>query len=86
MHNEEVEMDDELALDESLDLIRVFFERYRSQIIKDGFEEPVPPPVVDERPVINGQLCFVITRNRSFSWAEDLSHFVRIEESKRVYN
>ena len=40
----------------------------------------------DPKPAINQRLCFVITKNKSNSWADDLYACGRIADLNRVYH
>jgi hypothetical protein len=91
-------MDDELELDDALNLIRCFINFSLNKQDQCGNQhEPVPPalserpvimerPVTSEKPVTSGRLCFVITKNKSSSWVEDLADCVSVEERSRIYN
>lgn len=81
-------MDDELGLEDSSDLVKAFID-YAAKRYEDfdfGNRLESVPPVLDERQVAGGRLCFVITKNRTSSWVEDLSEMVSLEERTRIYN
>ena len=78
-------MDDELGLEDSTDLVKAFIDYAAKRYENFDFGNR-PEPVVNERQVTGGRLCFVITKNRTSSWVEDLSEMVSLEERTRVYN
>jgi hypothetical protein len=79
-------MDDELGLDDPSDLARPFLD-YARKNYDDLHSCPEPgPPTAKERTLTGGRLCFVITKHKASSWAEDLAEMVTIEEKTRVFN
>ena len=90
MLNEEFEMDDVVGLEDPLDGFRAFARYSVNQSeYRSNLHEPIPLPIISEppvTPVTNGRLCFVITKNKASSWAEDLSELVNVEERTRIYN
>jgi len=83
-------MDDELGLEDSSDFVRAFIDyaakRYENFDFGNSPEREAVPPIMNERQVTGGRLCFVITKNRTSSWVEDLSEMVSLEERTRIYN
>lgn len=79
-------MDDELAWEDSSDVVKAFIDYAAKRYVDRDCLPPPAPPVVRERPVTGGRLCFVITRSKASSWVEDLSEMVSIEERTRIYN
>lgn len=72
-------------MDDELDLIKNFIE-YSINKTDTCFNQHEPAPqVASERPV-GGKLSFVITKNKSCSWAEDLHECRSVDERTRVYN
>lgn len=81
-------MDDELGLEDSSDLVKAFIDYAAKRYENFDFairSEPAQS-VINERQVPGGRLCFVITKNRTSSWVEDLSEMVSLEERTRIYN
>ena len=73
-------------LDDDLDLLKNFIE-YSINRKETCFNKLEPAPqVISERPLTCGKTCFVITRNKSCSWAEDLYECRSIADRTRVYN
>ena len=84
--DEELPPDDYLGVDDPLDLVRAFIDcTLAKSFFCDSQQEPAAPAKV-AKPLTNGRLCFVITKNKSSSWAEDLSDFTSLAELNRVYN
>jgi len=81
-------MDDELGLDDPSDLVKAFIDyaAKRYENFDFGIRPEPAQSVMNERQVSGGRLCFVITKNRTSSWVEDLSEMVSLEESTRIFN
>lgn len=83
--DEELPPDDYLGVDDPLDLVRAFIDcTLAKSFFCDSQQEPAAPAKVARSP--HGRLCFVITKNKSSSWAEDLADFTSLAELNRVYN
>ncbi|HBG19495.1 MAG TPA: hypothetical protein DDY32_09550 [Desulfobulbaceae bacterium] len=73
-------------MDDELDLIKGFIE-YSINRTDTCFNQQEPAPqVICERSLAKGGLHFVITKNKSSSWAEDLHECRSVAERTRVYN
>ena len=73
-------------LDDELDLIKGFIE-YSINRTDTCFNQHEPAAqIFSERPLAKGSLHFVITKNKSCSWAEDLHECRSVAERTRVYN
>lgn len=85
--DDDLTSDDEVVMEDVISLIGAFIDRSINDRFFNEPPEPVPPAVVQrKKPVTAGRLCFVITRNKSSSWAEDLSEMGSLEKRTRVYN
>lgn len=88
VNEDELLFDDEVVVEDLVSLIGAFIDRSIANKFFDDPPQPVIPAVTGrEKTVIcGGRLHFVITKNRSSSWAEDLSDMVSIKELTRVFN
>ncbi|KJS00353.1 MAG: hypothetical protein VR65_12595 [Desulfobulbaceae bacterium BRH_c16a] len=82
--NEEIVMDDELAWEDAVDLIKTYIESSVNE--KFNPQKQDVATAYNERPAPHRRLCFVITKNKTSSWAEDLADCVSFEERNRVFN
>lgn len=73
-------------LDDELDLIKGFIEYSINRTDTCFSQHESAPQVISERPLDKGSLRFVITKNKSCSWAEDLHECRSVAERSRVYN
>ncbi len=57
--------------------------------MRDALKSPLPIPDQIKkiiRPNLNKRLCFVITKNKSNSWADDLYYCSHLADLNRVYH
>ena len=73
-------------LDDELDLIKGFIEYSINRTDTCFNQQEHAPQVISERSLAKGGLRFVITKNKSCSWAEDLHECRSVAERTRVYN
>ena len=92
MENEELEVwdkepsDDYLEMEDSFDLITAFVDcTLAESFFCDSYIESAAP-AKNEKLDSRRRFCFVITKNKSSSWAEDLADFTSIAVLNRVYN
>lgn len=81
-------LDDESCLFDSSDYVKAFLDYAAKRYEDVDFSarlEPLPP-ADHERSVASGRLCFVITKNKTSSWVEDLAEMVSLEEKTRIYS
>lgn len=73
-------------MDDELDLLReiIGHSAGKPKNCKDQ-QEPFLPKL-SEKTATDGRLCFVITKNKSSSWVEDLYECISVNERTRVYN
>lgn len=72
-------------LDDELDFIKSFIEYSLNRTDSCFGQHESAAPVVSERP-LKGHLQFVITKNKSSSWAEDLHECRSVAERTRIYS
>jgi len=67
-------------------LIRDCIQHSNNKPDKSSSQQESVPTSLCEWPVTDERLCFVITKSKSSSWAEDLYDCGYITERNRVYN
>lgn len=84
--DEELALDDQLGVDDPLDLIRAYIDCALAKSFFCDSHLEHAAPVKNDQQDSDRRLFFVITRNRSSSWSEDISDYTSIAERNRTYN
>lgn len=73
-------------MDDELDVSKGFIAHSINKPKNCNDQQEAVLPGISDSPDTSGRLCFVITKNKSSSWVEDLYDCVNIAERTRVYN
>lgn len=73
-------------MDDELDLLREIVGHSTGKPKNCNDQQEPFLPKLSEKSTTDGRLCFVITKNKSSSWAEDLYDCISVTERTRIYN